>query len=283
MENHSKLNEKLARRHLLENPIEAARNLEQQSAENIIAALLIVSSHVAAQVLTHMNRTIASDVLAHWPEDSVATILEDLSAGVAARLLRLLCKADRDRLLKNCEKNIAKSIRLLMKYPEDSAGALMDPNVLTASEDTTARDALNLVKRTHSSVNDYFYVVDQKETLVGVLSIRALLNASDTDKLGGFMKRTSIETIIAQSNRTTINENQGWSNYHALPVVDRNDTVLGVISYNILRENNEDMLKRDDTPLILGIAEMYWTMLSHLTEAFLKPVTVKTASGKDVE
>ena len=153
--------------------------------------------------------------------------------------------------------------------------------VSMASENISAEEALRAVKRSRSNVIEYIYVVDEKERLTGVVSIRTLLRADEKDTLEQ-LKRAPVQKVLAQSERHALLRHDAWSTFHALPVVDRNDNLLGVLTHAALREDETGGAGLEEAPLVMAIGEMYWIMLASLGEAILGAAKPENTSQKEV-
>lgn len=262
------LDKRIAQRFLADYPIEAARVMDSLPAFERIQVLQSVSAQEAANVLRYLNRFAATECLKQWPDQQLSSLLGLVEPQFAARLFRGLETEVCHRILSNCEEVIARPIKRMLKYPEDSAGALMDPNVFSVEADMTVLKALELIRRSHSSVEDYIYVVDRRDVLTGVTSLRTLLEASPDETLDR-IKHSPVAKIMAQSNRSRLAEHEGWARFHAMPVVDRSNILLGVIGSNTLFEIEGRKTRQKETPFLLAIAEMYWTMVGRLLETLL--------------
>lgn len=254
---------RLARRFIREQPRETARMLERMPPEQAAAALE-GSESAAARVLEHMERDAAAACLAELDSDERARVIESLPLDVAARLLRLLPKAERERGLAACGRPYARSLERMLRFPEQTAGALMDPNPLTARTDATAGEVASSLDQ---RADDVLYVVDKRDKLAGMLAVRDLVRAPRDALLDTQMTRAAPH-IRARADSEDILAHEAWHHHHQLPVVDRHGTLLGVLRYHTMRALGRGR-SRADPPGSLGLAlsEMYWDVMSALVDA----------------
>lgn len=266
---------KLARRLMVDHPVEAARLLEGFNSQEVLEALLDVEVDVAAGVLKRLERSHATACLASWPEENRAGLLSTLDLGFAARLLRSLDEASREGVLSCCPERVAGPIRRLLRYPQETAGALMDPRPPAAPGDISVEAARRLLERWSSRTRGQLYIVTREDVLVGLIEIDDLLHAPQEETLGSLMKPVT-DRLPARADRAAIASHPGWLRHHTLPVVDRNDALIGTIDLPTLRELEEDWAsKTEDPPLGLVVGEMYWSVLSTLVENILGTLRTK--------
>lgn len=260
------LDESLARRLLIDHPNEGARLLEGLESQEQVNALLVVEAEAAAEVLRYMDRVHAAACLASWPEERRPELLATLDPGLAARLLKLLDRAKRNEVLSPCPDRVADRIRRLSKYPAGTAGAVMDPDPPAAPEDISVEAAGGLLRRRSSRTRGQLYVVSRDDVLVGVIEIEDLLHGPPEGALGTLMRPVTAR-LSARADSSAIASHPGWRHHHTLPVVDRNEVLVGAIDYRTLRELEEESAVRGgNPPLGLALGEMYWTVLSAIVE-----------------
>jgi magnesium transporter len=125
----------------------------------------------------------------------------------------------------------------LLAHPEEKAGGLMTtayPSFLPAC---TAAEALQTIR---SEVDDldliyYSYVVDEKEHILGVISLRELLAAQPEKRLSEIMD-TRIVFVDIEEKKGEIADAFFKYGLMAIPVVDDDEKLEGVILFKNLLE-----------------------------------------------
>ncbi len=243
--------------HVLENlnPAEAAELLQKFPSKN-----------VAAPVLQLMDIVSASECLSKWPDDNIEGILSFLPLHYAALLLRRMEEGSRNRLLRKVSEEKRKSIRTLLRFPENTAGALMDPGVLVLPADISIGEAQTRIKRKLKDTFYYIFVVSRDDRLVGVIDLRELMFADRKQSLSSAMHRP-VERISARAKKEAILSHPGWKRLHTLPVVDENEAFLGVIRYQTMRELEKGVKRKQPQSVLstaLALSELYWIGASRL-------------------
>ena len=170
-----------------------------------------------------------------------------------------------------------------LRYPRGSAGALLDPAVLTVAPDQTVATALGRVRRADSGVHYYLFVVDRRGMLAGVVSPRDLL-AAPPDAPVGAIAQQAVATLPATADREAIVAHPSWQELHALPVVDAGGRFLGLVRPETLRtlesEESATPLGTAVTSGALDFGELTWTVgaavIGELADAVI-PAASRTA------
>ncbi|MBN2290669.1 MAG: magnesium transporter [Candidatus Glassbacteria bacterium] len=257
-------------------PADAARILERLSAKE--AAALLRQFHlqdVAAPVLSQMDRASAAECLKNWPAEQVPGVLSSLDLHLASLLLLLMAPADRERLLALADKEVAKSLGMLLRYPEGTAGFLMDPQVLALPQDITVVEARNRMQQYARYLYYFIYVVNRAHMLVGYLEIRELLRASGKNLLSAVMHREA-PRLPARAGRDAILAHPAWQQFHSLPVVDEKGTLLGTLHYQTLRRIESETSSgwpQGTLNTAIALGELYWIGTASMLRGLANAVT----------
>lgn len=226
--------ERLVGRLLESHPDDAARILEDLPTTVRASALADGPPRVVAEVLRRMAPADAGECLGAMDAARASAILGEMPLDAAAAVLRPLKGDERERLLSGLREDAAERLSRLLRHPDGSAGALMDPAILAVPEDLTAGEALERVRRSAGFAFFYLYVLDRERRLAGVLNLRELMLAAPDDLLSVRMTK-SVSAIRADADRMQVLAHPAWRRLHALPVVDDQSRYLGVIRYSTLR------------------------------------------------
>ncbi len=250
---------------LAAHPEDAARVLERLSPGEQARLLARSPAAAAAEVLQRFPPTVAAACLLAMPTPATGAILEVFPLDLKVNIIRPLGEPERTRLLATLEPTAAEPLLRRLRYPEGSAGALMDPYVLTLPEDISVAESLRRAKASRHGLLYYLYVIDRQQRLVGVTTLRQLMRARVSEPLTTVMER-NVACINANARSEEVAKSPHWRAFHALPVVDDKGFFLGVIRYETLQRLQDEVQQADhegsamDTILALG--ELYWIGLS---------------------
>jgi magnesium transporter len=237
------IEERLARAFLETHPSRAARALEQMPAARAAAVLRAIAPPLAATVAGVMTPPQAARLLLALEPGIAATIVAQMATHQGAELLRALDEPQRERLLAAMPADSREPLARVLPYPADTAGAVMDPSIFRLPDDVIVADARARLRHAARDLLYYLYIVDREQRLVGVLDIPELLLAPGRDPVSACMHR-DVDHVAAWMSVALVQEHPGWQRYHALPVVDEEQRLLGAIRYQTLRRIERELPDR---------------------------------------
>ncbi len=226
---------RVALRFLEDHPDESARLLESLAPEWAAALLAHSSPGLAADLLRRMVPSFGVGCLERLPRERGAAVIEALPLAGAAGLLRRLDEGPRLALLRDLCDSTRAALGRLLAWPADSAGGRMDPRVFTLPEDIRVTEAVERLRARPEYAMYYLYVVDREQRLTGVLNYRDLLLANDDATLRSVMRSPVVHLRATASGEALLGE-PAWRVYLALPVVDPDGILVGVVRYESLRD-----------------------------------------------
>ncbi len=214
--------------------------LEFLDGEQMSAVLAELEDPEVERVLEHIERQVLPDLLSEMDSDDAADILGELTHNEAQEILRQMDADD------------AAPIQALLKYDEDSAGGLMQTELVWVHLDGTADSALQEIRQQiteHEGTIDIHevFVVDQEHRLQGQLSLEALITAKPHVPLRNVLE-TDIHWALPEMDQEEVATLFERYNLISLPVVDNNRKLLGRITIDdivdvIKEEASEDILQ----------------------------------------
>lgn len=263
-------NDRLAAAFMETHPEEAAQVIDSLPPPVAAALLGMSPPRTAAATLSSLSPGAAIACLPFLRNEAAGSLLEELGPEAASRLLRQLDAEQRDALLHALPAGSRSGFERLLRFPEGTAGAAMEPRTLALPEDVTVEEARGRLEREADRFHSYVYVVDRKGVLVGVAGIRDLLRAEPGTPLRSVAQPASAR-LSCYAETSELLSHPGWESFHALPVVDPDGTLLGVIRYATLRRlEREKQRGRTGQNLVLAglaLAEVYWITLANALAA----------------
>lgn len=210
-------------------------NLSRTDAEELFLSL---SPHDQAELLEQAPPLSKRSWVRLLAPDDVADLIQEM--GIETR----------DETLSLLDPQTRREVIALLAYAEDNAGGLMSSRFVRLRADMIVDEAISYLRiqaRTHVETISYCYVLDHDQTLRGVVSIRELFSAAPTTPLREIMRTdvTKIPVELDQEKIALIFQQQGLL---ALPVVDENDHMQGIVTLDdiadtIQEEATEDIQK----------------------------------------
>jgi magnesium transporter len=268
----SRLGEELVRNH----PERAAAVLERLGPTEAIRTLSKGDPSEAADVLRHMVLPTSVAVLEGIDLDRAIELAKSLELDVASRLIRPLSERRRVAILERLPPRETRALGALLRFPENSAGSLMDPTVMALPDDLTAKEALARVRDDPDSAHYNLYVTDRDQKLVGAMNLRELFLARPLARLSELMVRDPLY-LDANDDRAAVIGHPGWKEVHSLPVVDSRRCYLGAVRYRTLRSLEQVLLgaKEQDGDATEALGELFAAGASGLLDALAGTAALK--------
>ena len=274
--------EQLARAFVAGHPARAALALEQMGIAPAAAALEAIEPAAAATVVREMPPTHAAECLAALPPDEAAAVVAHMPMDDAAPVVRAMRADVRSALMAALPEQTGVPLATLLQFPVGTAGALMDPSIFQLPEDVIVADARTRLRGAARELLYYLYVVDRDHRLVGVLDIPELMLARTRDPVAAAMHR-KVDRLGAWMPAALVLEHPGWHRYHAMPVVDESDRLLGAIRYQTLRKIERDAADRGPNPTLLtarALGELFHVGTTGLVAGVAATAAIGRAEGE---
>jgi magnesium transporter len=185
----------------------------------------------AAELFEHLNDIQSRAIMEEMHPKSAAAIVGELSSEDRADILKELDVEYSEAILSNMSQQDASDIRRLMDFPEGTAGAVMQSEMLTYTVTTKVSEILDDLRANREQYSDlevqYAYITDRKQKLVGVLPIRNLLFATSDTPSSEIMIREPL-TVRADTTLNELGDIFDNNAFLGLPVVDASGILLGI-------------------------------------------------------
>jgi len=176
-----------------------------------------------------------SDILEQLAEDSATHLFLQLDNAELAAANYLLSPKTRASILK------------LMSYPEFTAGNMMTTEFIEVANHWSVQQTLDYIKKVHDTKETAYaiYVVNDKKKLEFVVSLRHLVSAQPEQKLTDIWKGDPPVTVSPYDHREDAAQLIRRYDYLALPVVDEQQHVLGIVTVDDLLDTLMDEAAED--------------------------------------
>jgi CBS domain-containing protein/sporulation protein YlmC with PRC-barrel domain len=242
------------------NDVTEQQSEESQSAEQLIAtysdmlpadlasALMDLPEDRMIEVAEELDDERLADVLEELPEEEQIEIVQDLDDERAAEVLDLMQPDDAADLMMNLPEDRAEAIldlmdeeeaddiRRLMSFGEFTAGGLMTTEPVICSADATVAEAMALIRRKEVApalAASVFVTLPPHETTtgryLGMVHFQKLLRYPPHERLGSLLD-TDVEPVSAETHISKIHRTLANYNLVALPVVDKENKLIGVVT-----------------------------------------------------
>jgi CBS domain-containing protein len=236
-----KLDIRLKRLHEL-HPSELADILEDLDADSRARIFKALDLQTAAETLQEVDPKLQLSLLESAPVEQASDILEEMDSDEATDLLADLPEEKQQELIQTLERPHRQIIEELLTFEEGTAGSIMTKDYVAVAAGGTIGDALEEVKKTTHPLESiaYLYVVDAGNMLVGVLTLRHLLLCGRETALVPLMN-THLVKARTEEDVDAVAELFRKYKFMALPVVDAEDRLRGIITLRDVIESKEGL------------------------------------------
>ena len=196
------------------------------------------------EVLVHVGDEVRESLLAGMDPEEIVAAAESLDIDDLAELVDDLPGTVIDEVLKSMDRENRERLEQALSYPEDTAGRLMNPDVITVRTDVTVDVVLRYLRlRGELPDNtDHLFVVSRRHQYLGRLSLATLVTADPSTPINELIdgEQPAIHVSTTSAGVATQFENYDWV---SAPVVDDNNILMGRITIDdvvdIIREQAE--------------------------------------------
>jgi magnesium transporter len=211
-------------------PSELADILEDLAPAEREAVFTSLDEEVAAETLEEVDPKLQKSLLEKLDEERIADIVEEMDPGAAADLLSELPEAQSDAILEEMEPEERQEVEELLEFDEDSAAGCMTSEFVYLGADATVAQAVQALRSFDGdpeTVTEVF-LLDEKRMLRGAVPLARLVMAQPDTRLT-VLSEPRVLSCPADMHQNELAEMFDKYNLHALPVVDPQGRMVGVV------------------------------------------------------
>ncbi|HRP60804.1 MAG TPA: magnesium transporter [Vicingus sp.] len=238
-------------------PVDIAEIINEQDLEEAIAFYVFLSEEQAADVLIELDEDVREQFLKSLSSEQIAKqFIDNMDSDDAADLLAELPVEKKNEVISHIEDiEQASDIIDLLNYPEDTAGGLMAKELVKINIDWDIKTSINELRRQTQEVENVYtvYVVDDRDMLQGIISLKRLLLTPDKNKVRDIYNDKVISVKVDLKDEEV---GQVMEKYDlvVVPVIDEIGRLVGRITIDDI----VDVIKEEaekDYQLASGISE----------------------------
>ena len=216
----------------------------------------ILPVEVASEIISEMDEeNHPEQILFNLHPEKRSEIIEELDYDDATDIISQLEEHEQQQVLEHIDQEDATNIRALLTYEEDTAGGLMNPDVIKINVGLNKKQALEQVIRLSEEIEEFYtiYAVNDQDTLQGIVSLKDIIKARPEAMVADLMK-TDYVFVKAEVDQEEVARLISQYNLTSIPVVNDYLKLLGRITVDDIidvleEESTEDILK------ISGVSE----------------------------
>jgi len=213
-------------------PADLADIVEELDSSQRVTVLEGLDTGQASDTLEEVDPAVQRDIVFSLRKERVAQLIAEMTSGQAADIVSVLPADEKKAILGLLEPATVAKIEEILRKHEINILNFTTIKFIKCPPEMTVKQARRKFREAARSMDVvmYFYVVDEKNKLLGVIDIKQLFMAEDEDLLKGLM----VEHVISLNPDSTMKQAADAFiryGFRALPVTDANDVILGVVPY----------------------------------------------------
>ena len=228
---------------------EIAFFLESLPSDKRIKVWDLVSPEHSGEILVHLHDEVRTSLIATMDNQELVSATSDLELDDLADIILDLPKEVTDELLLSMDINNRDLLKRVLSYPKNSAGGLMNPDVITIRPDVTIDVVLRYIRmrgKLPKPLGDLF-AVGRNGHYRGRLDVNDLLLKDPHTKVGDILDLKS-PAILASTPASEVAQDFEHHDWISAPVVDARNTLIGRITVDdivdVIREESEHSVMR---------------------------------------
>lgn len=230
-------------------PADIADMLEALEEPARTKVLSLLDTKTASEVLSEIESPYRRDVVKNIVRERLIDIVERMDSDDAADLLGEIPQKEANQILADMATEDGAEISRLMRYPEDSAGGIMQAELVAIPLTATVTEAIETIRKKREEIPDLhtLYVVDKEHRLHGIVPLRKLILAGPQDRIADIMD-TNVIAVDVNMDQEDVAKLFRKYDFISMPVIDSNRRLLGRIVVDDIvdvldEEADEDFLK----------------------------------------
>lgn len=201
--------------------------LDEKSRKQVFEAL---DEDLAADTFEEIEDEYRGSIIKELSAVKTAELLENMDNDEIVDLLDELEEEERDKVLVNLEQEDAEEIRELLKYEDETVGAMMSKDFISFRLNVTVAETIDILKEMDpdEDVMYYIYVTDEEEKVEGLVILRDLLLSDGNLKLKEIME-DNITTVKHDDPISRVIEQAAKYDLLSTAVVDDDEKLIGIV------------------------------------------------------
>jgi magnesium transporter len=218
-------------------------NLEEQEKIRLFSLLDVEK---ASDVIPELSDISREQILEEISDSKLAEIIDEMDSDDAADVIAELTEEQARAVLDEIEPEESEDLKELLKYDEESAGGIMQSELVSVLETATVRDAVNAVINISDEIENVYnvFVVDDEDVLIGTIPLQKLIIAKRNDAITETIDK-SIPSVNVDVDQEEVARMFEKYDLVALPVVDSSGHLLGRITIDDVVDVMEEETSED--------------------------------------
>ena len=229
------------------NPSDVAGLFKDLEDKQIPVMFRLLPKELAAETFVEMEPDDQELLIRGFSDNELKEVLDELYVDDAADLVEEMPANVVKRILMAVDPEMRSSINQILRYPEYSAGSIMTTEYVSLRPHMTVEEAILRIRRQGVDKETIYtcYVLDKDRTLIGLVTVKDLLLASDDEMEINEIMETNLIFVNTQTDQEEVARMFSKYNFLALPVVDTEGRMVGICTFDDAMDVMEEEATED--------------------------------------
>ena len=229
------------------NPSDIAAVFDALDEERIPLLFRLLPKEKAADTFVEMEPEAQELLIRGFSDNELREVVEELYVDDAADLVEEMPANVVKRILKTADPEMRFAINQILRYDENSAGSIMTTEYVSLRPHMTVEEAILRIRRQGVDKETIYtcYVTDSQRMLLGMVSVKDLLLADDDELRIKDIMITNVISVTTSTDQEEVAQMLSKYNFLALPVVDTENRMVGIVTFDDAMDVMEDEATED--------------------------------------
>ncbi|GAA0796121.1 magnesium transporter [Clostridium sp. AF19-22AC] len=211
-------------------PVDIVEMLEDFDQKQQMLVFRLLAKEEAAEVFTDMNSDMREDLINALTDSELEEVMDEMYVDDTVDVLEEMPANVVDRLLMVTDEETRQKINILLQYPDDSAGSIMNVDYISLRKEMTVADAILKIRQVGINKETiYTCYVTEKKKLIGAVDVKDLLTAGESRLIEEIMDENVLcaKTLDDKEDVAITIKKYGLV---AIPIIDHENCLVGLVT-----------------------------------------------------
>ena len=215
------------------NEADIAADLDELEDHDTVRVFRMLSKDKAADVFAFLDPDVQQSIIEAITDREIGGIIDELFLDDAVDFIEEMPANVVKRVLANVTRDRRELINSFLQYPEDSVGSIMTIEYVDLKSNMTVADAFARIRSTGMNKETIYtcYVTDKARKLIGLVTARTLLLSPKESLIKDIMESNVMFARTHDDQEELMNNFRKYG-YMAIPVVDSEDRLVGIVTFD---------------------------------------------------
>ena len=228
------------------NPADVAAVFDDMAESQLPLLFRLLPKELAAETFVEMEPEAQELLIRGFSDSELKEVIDELYVDDAVDIVEEMPANVVQRILAQAEPEMRKQINEILRYPEDSAGSIMTTEYVSLRPNMTVEEAILRIRRTGIDKETiYTCYVTRGRKLIGMVSGKDLLLCTDDEATIESIMEAHVITVGTLDDQEQVAQMFTKYNFLALPVVDTENRLVGIVTFDDAMDVMEDETTED--------------------------------------